>query len=486
MDAACHRGVNIAYKAWGLSLLLSSVLFVALGQGSIASSDDALYAQMAFEMSERGAWLTATWMGVDVFEKPPLLLWMLKVFGPPLGWSEFSLRLPGVLASFITFYYIIRLAHDETTSLFPGVVAGFAVLATLTFTLNARRPMTDALLCASVMATLWYTLSLMRSPRRSAAIALGIAGGLGCLAKWVALGPVALVSAIGLLRMRRFNALAWATASALIVASPWFVAMSLQHGGAFWDVFLGYHVLERAGASLVGSEPLSFYAETLWQLDGLFGAALILGIPTLLIVRRSDLTWLLASCALLTLVVIHASSTRLYHYLMPVIPLAALSLALVVSKERLALGGMACLSLVAFLFGPLDPTLLRPDFAPSSKSVGASLSVVPEEAEVISWEDYDPAMMWYAKRPIRIWTQSESMATAQNSIDMMRRAEAVVLATPARLQTLGQERHTIFLVAPKERASGLLRWIQGLTHRSVGVDAESSERHIIVRLGSMT
>jgi len=478
--------VSIEQKAFGLAFVTSSLLFIAMGQGSIASSDDALYAQMAFEMAQSGSWLTATWMGVDVFEKPPLLLWMLRIFGPPLGWSEFSLRLPGVIAAFVTLYYMIRLAYAETESALPGVVAGLATLATLTFTLNARRPMTDALLCAALMATIWYTLCLSLKPHRGAYIGLGIAGGLGLLAKWVAMGPVALVSALALVRMRRSKELVWSIAIALLIAGPWFIAMSAHHGSEFWRVFLGYHVLERAGASLVGSEPLSFYLETLWELDGGFGLLLLSGLILAPFMRRGRLTWLLVSSALVTLLVIHLSSTRLYHYLMPVIPLAALSLAITLAKERIALGAFACFSLLAFLLGPLDPTLLRPDFAPSSKALGASLSLAPEDAEIISWEDYDPAMMWYAKRPIRIWTQSESMARAQNSIDMMRRSKAVVFATPERLKALGEKANPIFVVAPKERASGLLRWIQGLTHRSVGVDAESSEHHIVVRLGAMT
>ena len=58
------------------ALLLSCaalVLFPTLGMGSIFSSDDALYAQMAREMVESGSWLEPTWLGAPIFDKPPLL-----------------------------------------------------------------------------------------------------------------------------------------------------------------------------------------------------------------------------------------------------------------------------------------------------------------------------------------------------------------------------------------------------------------------------
>ena len=70
------------------ALFAAVVLSINLGQGSILSSDDALYAQMAREMSQGGGWLTAYWLGEAVFEKPPILLWMLRCIGPLFGWSD--------------------------------------------------------------------------------------------------------------------------------------------------------------------------------------------------------------------------------------------------------------------------------------------------------------------------------------------------------------------------------------------------------------
>ena len=477
--------MNATRIALGSTAAFALVLFIAIGEGSIASSDDALYAQMAREMAQSGRWLTATWLGVEVFEKPPLLLWMLRMFGPWFSWSEFALRLPGVLGALVCLYYVVQLTHAETSSALAAIIAGGVTLATVTFTLNARRPMTDPLLCAAIMAFIWYTAQAITAPRRATAISLGLAGGLGLLAKWVAMGPVALVCGVALVRSRRWSALLTAGLTALLVAGPWFVAMTATHGGAFWEVFLGYHVVDRAGGALVGADPMSLYADTLWQLEGAFGVLLIFGLVAAVVVRRGLMTGLVVGTACVTLAVIHVSSTRLYHYVMPVIPLAAVALSISVARRRELLIGLGLVAAVAFVVGPLDPTLLRPDFAPTSKLLGLSLRSVPDDTRVISWEDYDPALTWYADRPVRIWTQSESMAAVQNSVDMMRRAEAVTFATPERMDDLAHSPDAIFLIAPKSRAGGLMSWVQRLTHRRVGVDAESMKTHVIVRLGSL-
>ena len=54
------------------------------------------------------------------------------------------------------------------------------------------------------------------------------------------------------------------------------------------------------------------------------------------------------------------------------------------------------------------------------------------------------------------------------------------------MNALAQSPESIFLVAPRERAGGLIGWAQSLTHRRVGVDAESMKTHVIVRLGPIT
>jgi len=273
---------------------------------------------------------------------------------------------------------------------------------------------------------------------------------------------------------------------ALVVAGPWFVAMTVQHGGLFWEVFLGYHVMDRAEHALVGMAPLTMYVETMWALDGVLGLLLLLGLVGMVVWRRSVVSALVVGTAVVTLLAIHVSSTRLYHYVMPVVPLAAVAVAVLASRRREALIAVAVAGVLGVLTGPLDPTLLRPDFAPSSKALGVALRSSPAETRIVSWEDYDPALTWYLGRPVRIWTQSERMAAIQRSIDMMRRAEAVVLATPERLAVLAASEAPVIVVAPRERSAGLRAWATGLSPGRVEVDEETVPSHVILRLEPVT
>ena len=237
-----------------LPLLVASLILIpTIGMGSILSSDDALYAQMAREMVESGAWLEPTWMGAPIFDKPPLLFWMLASLGWLFGFTEATLRAPGVLGGLVALYYVVRLVDQTAESvdvreqLVRRAVAVALALGTVTFVMTVRRPMADPLLMAAVLAHLHYGLRAVdREP--GAATKAGIALGLGLLAKWIAVGPVALVVALGWLARRRLGALLVSSSVAGIVAAPWHLWMSARHGEGFWNTYLGYHVLDRASA----------------------------------------------------------------------------------------------------------------------------------------------------------------------------------------------------------------------------------------------
>jgi len=225
-------------------LCASFVLFPSLGMGSIFSSDDAIYAQMAREMVNSGSWLEPTWLGAPIFDKPPLLFWLLGAFGSLFGFSEFVLRLPGALGALVCIYYVIQLVDltAETDSIrrqpLRGWVALALTLASVIFVMNVRRPMADPLLVAALLAHITYGLRAV-DDEPGAAIKAGIALGFGLLAKWVAVGPVALVVGVGWLVRRRVGPLLISSAVALTVAGPWHLWMSVRHGKRFLEHLSG-------------------------------------------------------------------------------------------------------------------------------------------------------------------------------------------------------------------------------------------------------
>jgi 4-amino-4-deoxy-L-arabinose transferase-like glycosyltransferase len=441
--------------------------------GSLLASDDAIYAQMARESLAAGRWLDHTWLSAVLFEKPPLLLWSLQLSGAVFGFSDFAMRLPGVLAGVVALVYAGRLAQhltrpaaaaaaNDPTSWRVGAVAAALTVATFGFAFNARRPMTDPLLTAALMAALFYAVRLAdgRAPRGSA-VGLGVAGGLGLMAKQLAVGPAALALVVLLVARRRWRGLGLAAAVLVAIAAPWHVAMTVRHGAAFWDVYLGYHVAARAGGALVGASDAGYYLTTFWSQEGLLGGALLLGLLAATFQaargRRASLGAVVAA-AWLTILAAQFSETRLYHYLMPLFPMAAVATAAAAARglrRPVALAAAAAVALTGLVAGPL-PHLLDPDYAPASRRVGREVvAASAPDTRLVIWEDYDPALIWYGERRGRLWTADAGFYQVQQSIDMMRRAQAVVRVTPEAVAALLADPAPVVAVAPATRAAGL-------------------------------
>ncbi len=478
--------------------IATALLFIRLGSGSLASTDDAVYAEIAREMATRGDWLEMRWMGAVLFEKPPLLFWCLRLSGALFGFDTFAMRLPSVLAGAITLFYTALMARaclPEGSRRVGPALAILLTLATVTFTMTTRRPLTDPLLTAAIMATLWHGCRAANpaTVRTQGHAALcGLSAGLGVLAKSVAMGPAVLAVAAAFAWRRRPKALGFATLAGLAVAGPWFLLMGLRHGADFWQTALGYHVAARAQHALVGDGDPAYYAVTAWEQEGPFAVALALGLLAALLRlrsvnsnRRLALVMTLATAGL-TLAALQFTATKLFHYMLPLAPLAAVAtiaaLAELSARPPIAAAVLA-LAALAFVAGPLSPHITHPDYAPESRALGEALGpVMPPDARLVIWEDYDPALIWYAGRPAKIWTEQRGIYDMYRSIDMMRRADAVVFADEEAQRGLIDSPEPIVLVAPLERAAGLDALAQHalVTRR---VELAEAAGHRIVRLG---
>src|SRR5471032_2650441 len=80
-----------------LLLAFSAVWFSNLEYRKLVNPDEGRYAEIPREMVASGDWVTPRLNGVNYFEKPPLMYWVvaecLKLFGP----SEWSMRAMPVL-----------------------------------------------------------------------------------------------------------------------------------------------------------------------------------------------------------------------------------------------------------------------------------------------------------------------------------------------------------------------------------------------------
>jgi len=303
----------------------------------IAAQDEAVYSREVIEMVTGGRWLTPTYLGRYVLNKPPLLQWMGAVSAQVFGISAWAIRLPSlVAASFVA--VLVFLAVWRVHS-FAAALAAFLLIApSHLFYVFARFFMTDMLL------TLWVTAALfvlMRDPGlRSLPAALGFGafagaaimtkGAAGCL-PWLALAiSLALAPRNVWPRPARIAAALAATA---VVALPWHIYQLAQHPRWFVaDYILTQHLSVGLAAPPQYSTEnhLVFYLRRLFLTDPVLAIA---GAGSLTFVlfrswrrRPALIAWICAMLAALA-----GFRYRSAYYLLPLLPALA-----IVSAEPLA------------------------------------------------------------------------------------------------------------------------------------------------------
>jgi len=230
----------LAYLGWGIADVSLASGFVDPVR-NIRPQDEALYSSISIGMAERGEWLTPRFLGRLAFVKPIGAFLPAALSVKALGVSEWSLRLPSLLAGAAL---LTLLWHWQ------GWGAMLLVAANPLFFTLARRNMTDVpvLLCVALTIHLW--------PGRAAVpLALGI------LIKSVA-------GAVPLLFLRKDW---WRVAgAAAILVAPWHLYQLLGGNG---DWYWKEHILDEhlawglATPKNVSSESHSwFYGVRAWAI----------------------------------------------------------------------------------------------------------------------------------------------------------------------------------------------------------------------------
>lgn len=231
-----------------LVLLASFTFFLGLGRPAITDRDEAYYAEAAREMVQSGDWLTPHFNYEDRWQKPVLYYWLsaaaYQLSGPTEAAARFWSALSGVGLVLLTFAVARHARSPE-----PAAWLAAAITATcFGYFAEARQALPDLPLTFCITLTIWMAL------RQRWPIA-GVAAGLGFLMK----GPVALaVPAVVLLpiwwRERSTIRLDWrgiaiAMLLLVVIALPWYAAMTLVHGRAYLESFFLGDNLERFATS---------------------------------------------------------------------------------------------------------------------------------------------------------------------------------------------------------------------------------------------
>jgi 4-amino-4-deoxy-L-arabinose transferase-like glycosyltransferase len=224
---------------WVLLGIVAIVWFSTLDYRPLEKPDEGRYAEIAREMAVSGDWVTPRLNAIKYFEKPPLQYWATAAAFRVFGENEWTARLWTGVAGFCG----VLLAFAAARRLYggtAGVLAGVVLATSLMYFVVGHLNTLDMGLTVFLEAALVAFLFAQRAPPASGAergwmLAAWAALALATLSKGlVALAlPFATLAAYSLVQRdagpwRRMH-FAAGVPLFLVIAAPWFVAVSLAN-----------------------------------------------------------------------------------------------------------------------------------------------------------------------------------------------------------------------------------------------------------------
>ena len=255
-----------------LLVMLSLVFCLAgLSINKTLEGDQALYALIPKTITMTGEWIHLTFNGEPYFNKPPLNFWISAAIFHVLPMTAFTASLGSALFGAFNALLVYILCR----AMFPGWELAFSS-ALVYLTTHEVLHWTRGVHLETVL-TFWVLIGLLAAYRSvkspSAIVGLGIAAGLG----WLAKGPQSLYPAAVALLLWKSEGILWrrlfsvwsVAAGALLVAilAPWHW-MRLEEGTGFGQGYFIQQIGHKLFApTLIHNGPL-FYpvklAETYW------------------------------------------------------------------------------------------------------------------------------------------------------------------------------------------------------------------------------
>jgi len=257
------------------------------------AQDEATYTREAITMAREGRWMTPTFLGRWVFEKPPLLMWLSAVSMKTFGIGRLSARLPAVFAGALICAMCFVMVSRERSRTAALAAAAMTVSSQILF-IMARHNMTDILLAAAGMCAFGILLRDPELRERSSFAGFVVASAAAFMAKSIA---GFLVLAVMCVVVRRFARASLAVASALILASPWFIYNFVVHRDWFL-ADMGFQIITigTAGHQTAPGNHLWFYIVRMVNSDLLPLFLALTALPALVkAVRRRQPSGVLAA-----------------------------------------------------------------------------------------------------------------------------------------------------------------------------------------------
>lgn len=364
--------INNRRRFWLLSILGLAIIAVIsflwqLGSIGLVDETEPLFAEAARQMTVTGNWITPYFNGETRFDKPPLIYWLMAIGYETMGVNEWATRLPSAVSAialmagvFLTLQYFGYGNPDSVKNsqlqLWLSTTIGTALSALNILALVWGRTGVSDMLLSGCMGTalccfFWgYVAQENREIQHSWLpnnyyLAFYILVALAVLTK----GPVGLVIPgliIGCfsLYIARFKSV-WQEMKPLVgillillITLPWYILVILENGEKYIESFFGYHNLQRFTEVVNGHDaPWYFYFLIVLGLFAPWSIYLPLALNHMTIWRsrfwqQQPRRYHLGVFAFWWFAIIFGfftmSATKLPSYVLPLIPAAAILVAL--------------------------------------------------------------------------------------------------------------------------------------------------------------
>ena len=394
---------------------LSAMLLFSVGNWSLplVDRDEPRFAEASREMRQSGDYLVPRLNGEYRFDKPPLIYWCQVLSFDVLGETDFAARFPSVifaaLASVATWMFSSRIFGPRV-----GLWSGMIFVTSLQVFIHARAAVADMPLVLFFLTATWADWERSRNPRPTFwwwIFYLSL--GLGFLAK----GPAALLPAFfapvraflnrGPYRIDFRSALRGGLV-VLIVIGLWGVPAMLATNGAYLQIGLGKHVLQRSlqpmeshgGAGLAGYLLfLPFYLAA--SFFSFFPWCLFLpgSCRRLLKDREPDENFLLGPI-LIVFFVFTLIQTKLPHYVLPAYPMLAILVARQAAESRWRQGLLGLAVALYLLIALVGFRMIEPEFL--SKCIAeTAVPLISPETRIASLGYDEQSQVWYLRAKAR-------------------------------------------------------------------------------------
>jgi 4-amino-4-deoxy-L-arabinose transferase-like glycosyltransferase len=326
------------YVLLALMAVAFITFFFKLGGMALLGPDEPRYAEIAREMFTTADWISPRLCGCLWFEKPALIYWLSAMSYRLFGVSEFAARLPVAIAATVT-VLLLYVATKRVASQRLAFITSLVLATAAMFIGYARVASPDMPLAATMTAALLagFMATEARGRKRAMLWAVSFAAmGLAVLAKGLpGVALVVLIFVVYFTWMRRADLINWrevviGAAVFLLVASVWYVPVTMRHGWTFIHEFVIRHHFQRFTSNEFG-HPQPFYFFLPIAIAGLapWSAFLLPAIARLKRLqprrdRRDALVAFAWAWAAVVIVFFSFSGSKLPGYILPAFPALAI------------------------------------------------------------------------------------------------------------------------------------------------------------------